>query len=198
MELDELKTVWLQHEKTLVEQTRVNFELLRRILISNTEKSINWLKIRTLASLILPVVLIIFIAVPRVTYPFTGEVIAGLMLFGSLAVITYAWTLRYYLLVEKLDLNEPITSVSRQVKMLIKYKLKIKHYGLAMAPFAVIGIFLSAGIPFLSVKMIPFYALMGIVFLVSTYLRSKHGSIVQLKKINQDLEEIAKLEQKDR
>ena len=42
--------------------------------------------------------------------------------------------------------------------------------------------------------MIPFYGLMVIVFLVSTYIRSKHGLAAQLRKINSDIEEISKLE----
>ena len=57
----------------------------------------------------------------------------------------------------------------------------------------IIGIFLSAGIPFLSVKMIPFYILMVIVFLISTYIRAKHGLVAQISKIDRDIEEISKL-----
>lgn len=58
----------------------------------------------------------------------------------------------------------------------------------------IMTVFLTAGISFFSPKMIPFYVLCVIVFLVSTYIRSKHGLAVTIKKINTDIEEISKLE----
>lgn len=197
MELDEIRAYWLQHEKKLVEHTRINTELLRRVLLINTDKRMNWLKIRTLVNLILPLLallLALFIVIPRVEHTFNAEVIIGIAIFGSFSVITYTWAIRFYLLVDKLNLSESLTSVRKQLKMAEKYKTKMTKYGLMFAPFAVVGIFLSAGIPFLSAKMIPFYALMVIVFLISTYVRRKHGVVVQIKNINKDIEEISALE----
>jgi len=194
MELDEFMNIWSQHEKKLVESTKINKGLLRKLLIQNAGKHIDWLKVRSLLSLILPLLGIIFIAIPRIQFTFTTDVIIGIVLFGSLSIITYIWAIKLYFLIEKLNLNEPITLVSKQLRLAEKYKLRITKYGLILAPFMIIGIFLSAGIPILSTKMIPFYALMLIVFLISTYIRTKHGLAVQIRKINSDIEEISKLE----
>jgi len=80
------------------------------------------------------------------------------------------------------------------LKLIEKYKLRTTKNSLTLAPFMMIGIFLSAGIPFLSTRMIPFYALMVLVFLLSTYIRTKHGLVAQVRKIDDDIEEISKLE----
>lgn len=194
MELDELKHIWSQHETKLVESTKINKGLLRRLLIQNAEKRIDWLKVRSLAGMILPLIGIIFIVVPRLHFTLDAKFIIGTLLFVSLSVISYIWLIKLYLLIEKLNLNESITFVRKQLKLAEKYKLKITKYGLILAPFYVVGIFLSAGIPFLSPKMVPFYILMVIVFLISTYIRSKHGLAVTIRKINSDIEEISKLE----
>lgn len=195
MEMDELQSIWLRHEQQLMKSTRINRELFRKLLVTNSEKRIDWLKLRMLGGLILPVPLLIFVAIPNIELTFTLDVILGLVLFVPLFVISYIWAIRLYLLVEQINFNETVLSVSRQLRLVEKYKLRIKKYGLILAPFMVIGIFLSAGISFLSAKMIPFYVLMVLVFLISSYVRSKHGLVAQIRKIDRDLEEILQLEQ---
>lgn len=194
MELDELKRLWLHHEQQLVASTRINRALLRRLLVTNSGKRIDWIKIKSLIGLILPLPLIAFIAFPRIEFVLRFDVILGIVLFVSLSVLTYIWAIRLYLLLEKLNIGESILHVRKQLKIIEKYKLKTRKNCLMLAPLMIIGIFLSAGIPFLSVKMIPFYALMVVVFLVSNYIRSRYGLLAQIRKIDTDLEEISKLE----
>ena len=194
MEIDEIKTIWTQHEKVLVENTKMNKELLKKLLLVNAEKRIDWLKIKSLVGLILPLIGIIFIAIPRIQFTFETDVVIGIVLFVSLSAITYIWAIKLYLRIERLNPSGPITTVSKQLKLVEKYKMRNTKYGLILVPFYIIGIFLSAGIPFLSPKMIPFYALMVIVFLISTYIRTKHGLVAQVRKIDRDIEEISKLE----
>ena len=194
MELDEMKEIWTQHERMLVEHTLLNKELIRKLLIVNAEKRTDWIKIRMLASLILSFAGIILIAIPRIEFTLKFDVIIGIILFVSITIISFIWAIRVYLLLEKVNFKESVLLVSKQLKLAEKYKLKIKKNGLILAPLMIIGIFLSAGIPFLSVKMIPFYALMIIVFLISTYIRTRYGLVAQIRKIDKDIEEISKLE----
>ena len=194
MELDEFKAIWSQHERLLVESTTLNKEILKKVLIKNAEKRLDWMKIRSLSSLILPFLGIVFIVIPRIRFIPELDAILGLILFGSITVVTYIWAIQVYLKIEKLNLNESILSVRKQVKLVEKYKLKITRYGFILAPFMIVGIFLSVGITFLSSKMIPFYALMVISFLIGSYVRSKHGLVAQIQKIDKDIEEISNLE----
>lgn len=194
MELDELKTVWDQHEKTLIQQTAFNKELLKKLLMAHTEKRIDWLKIRSLVSLIIPLFLIIFVVIPQLQFTPDPAFIIGIVLSGSLTILTYFWAIRLYLHIERLSTYGPVTTVKKQLKLVEKYKLKISRYGLLLAPLMIIGIFLAARIRFLSPRMIPFYALMVIVYLFSQYVRSKHGLVAQIRKIDMEIEEISRLE----
>ena len=197
MELEELKSAWIQHERVLLENTSVNKEMLRKLLLLNVGKRIDWLKIKKLAGLILPLIGIVFIVIPRIQFSLQFDAVLGLILFGSMCIISYIWLIREYLLIEKLNLNESITTVSKQLRVIERYKLKITKNAYILAPFMIVGVFLSAGIPFLSTKMIPFYALCIIVFLISTYIRTKHGTVARLRKLEKDIEEISKLEREN-
>lgn len=194
MEIDEIKASWLQHEKMLVKNTRMNNDLLIKLLLKNAEKRIDWLKIKSLLGLILPIIAIIFIVIPRIQFTLEADFIIGTVLFVSLSVLTYIWAIKLYLRIERLNPSGPVTAVSKELKSLEKYKLKIRRQGLMLAPLMIIGVFLSAGIPFLSSKMIPFYVLMLISFLIGNYVQAKHGLVAQVRKIDREIEEISKLE----
>jgi len=194
MELEEFKTIWAQHEKMLVENTVLNKQVLRKLLTVNTGRRIDWLKFRSLVAVILPLPLYAIIVIPRIQFTFDLDVVIGFILFASISVITYIWAIKLYLQIERLNLNGPITTVSKQLKLVEKYKLKMTRNGYILAPLMIVGIFLSAGMPFLSAKMIPFYALMIVVFFISLYVRSKHGLMAQIRKIDKEVEEISELE----
>lgn len=194
MEIDEIKASWLQHEKMLVKNTRMNNDLLIKLLLKNAEKRIDWLKVKSLLGLILPIIAIIFIVIPRIQFTLEADFIIGTVLFVSLSALTYIWAIKLYLRIERLNPSGPVTAVSKELKSLEKYKLKIRRQGLMLAPLMIIGVFLSAGIPFLSSKMIPFYVLMLISFLIGNYVQAKHGLVAQVRKIDREIEEISKLE----
>jgi len=194
MELEELKNIWTQHEKMLVENTVLNKQVLRKLLTEKAERRIDWLKIRSLVVVILPLPLLIIIVLPRIQFAFEFDIVAGFLLFASISVITYIWAIKLYLQIERLNPNGPVTTVSKQLRLAEKTKLKIARNGYMLAPFMIIGIFLSAGIPILSEKMIPFYALSAVVFLISLYVRSRYGLVAQIRKIDREIEEISNLE----
>ena len=194
MELEELKTIWTQHEKMLVENTVLNKRLLKKVLAVNTRRRIDWLKVRSLIAVILPLPLYIFIVIPRIQFTFEPDKVIGFILFASISVITYIWAIKLYLRIERLNPDGPLTAVSKQLKLAEKYKLRITRNAYILAPFMIAGVFLSVGIPFLSARMIPFYALVIVVFLISLYVRSRHGFVAQIRKIDREIEEISDLE----
>jgi hypothetical protein len=195
MELDELKKAWGQHEEMLLKSTVLNRDLLLKVLKQNSLKRIDWLKIRSLASLLLPFILLVFVVLPRIQFTLELKSIIGFILFLPVYIISYTWAIKLYIYIESVNPNSPLTTVSKQLKLVQKYRLKTTRNNYILLPFMVVGIFLSAGIPFLSSKMIPFYVLMVISFLIGYYVRSKYGLIAQLRKIEKEIAEIAKLEQ---
>ena len=194
MDFNEIKSAWVQHEHMLLENTRVNRELLRKLLVTRAAKRIDWLKIKTFAGLIVPFVILVLIVIPRLEFTLEIERVIGYVLFVPLYILSYVWAIRLYLLIERLNFKEPVLSVRKQLRLVERFKLKIKRYNLMLAPLLIIGIFLSAGIPVFSAMMIPFYILMVIAFLIGQHIRSRYGLVAQINRIDDEMKEIAVLE----
>jgi hypothetical protein len=194
METNEIMHMWNQHENMLLANARVNRQILRKLLVAHAGKRLDWLKIKTLAGLILPFMLLILVVIPRLEFTLEIDRVIGYLFFVPTYVIAYIWAIRLYLLIEKLNFKDPLLVVSRQLRLVERYKLRIKRFNLMLAPLMIIGIFLSAGMPVFSVRMIPFYVLCVISFLIGQYIRSRYGLVAQISRIDEEIAAISELE----
>jgi hypothetical protein len=194
MELIELQNIWQQYDKKLSENTRLNKEILKMMLKSKPEKRVTWIKLKAAFNLILPIVLILGILVPRVEFRNETSFYIGFLLFGPFALLTYYWAIRYYLLITKIDFNQSITTIKKNIKEVEKYKIKITKFGYNFVPFAMTGVFLIANIPILSKHSILPISLIISVFIISAYITIKYSIIERFKTINREIEEIEQLE----
>jgi hypothetical protein len=183
MELIELQNIWQQYDKKLSENTRLNKEILKMML-----------KSKAAFNLILPIVLILGILVPRVEFRNETSFYIGFLLFGPFALLTYYWAIRYYLLITKIDFNQSITTIKKNIKEVEKYKIKITKFGYNFVPFAMTGVFLIANIPILSKHSILPISLIISVFIISAYITIKYSIFERFKTINREIEEIEQLE----
>ena len=194
MELADLQNMWIQHDKNLSENTHINKEILKNILIIKTEKKINWIRVKAIFNLILPIVLLTTILIPKVGFRTDSDFIIGMILFGTVFIISYIWAIQYFHKISHIDFKNAITSTKKDIKELEKYKLKITKFGYILIPFALIGIFLMAKIPIFSKdSLIPLFLII-IVMIVSIYVTFKFSIIEYYRKINDEIDEIEKLE----
>lgn len=194
MELIELQNIWGQYEKKLSDNTRLNKEILRRMLISKPEKRLNWIKISAGFNLILPIVLILLVLVPHIQFRSSIDFYIGLGLFSAFSLITYIWAIRYYLLICKIDFSEPILAIKKEVAELEKYNIKLTKIGYIFAPFAIIGVFLMAKFPFFSINSILPLSLIILVMITSIYYTFKYSIYERFRKLNNEIREIEELE----
>ena len=194
MELIELQNIWQQYDKKISENMTLNKEILRRMLQSKPEKRITWIKLKAGFNLILPIVIISFMMVPNVVFRNEISFYTGVLLFGSFALITYYWAIRYYLLINKVDFNNPVTLIKKDIKQVEKYKIKVTKFSYIFAPFGLTGVFLMANMPILSKHSLLPISLIFIVFLFSIYITFKFSIFERFAKINKEIEEIEKLE----
>jgi len=197
MELTVLQNIWEQYDKKISENTRLNKEILRRMLLSKPEKRLNWIKIKTVIDLILPFILIPFIMVPNSHFRDTFDFYIGLGLFVSFASIAYIWTIKYHIMIGKINFSDPVLSTKKKIKELEKYKRKTTRLRYIFAPFAIIGIFLVANIHNFSPKgtfSYLFLFLVVIVMIFSIYYTFKYSISERFRKLNLEIEEIEQLE----
>jgi hypothetical protein len=194
MELIELQNIWQQYDKKLSENTRLNKEILKMMLKSKPEKRVTWIKLKAAFNLILPIVIILAIMIPRVEFRNETSFYVGFLLFGPFALLTYYWAIRYYLLINKIDFNNSIATIKKNIKEVEKYKIKMTKFGYIFGPFAMTGVFLIANIPILSKHSFLPISLIIFVFIISIYVTFKYSIFERFKKINMEIDEIEQLE----
>ncbi len=194
MELLELQDIWQQYDRKLSENTRINREILRRILIAKPEKKLSWEKIKAGFNLILPIVLILVILVPNIKYQATIDFHVGIFMFGIVSLLLYYWSVRYYFLIGKIDLSDSITLIKKNLKQLEKYKIKLTKFGYILMPFGIIGIFLMGKFPIFSMNSLLPISLIILVMIISIYYTFKYSIFERFKKLNMEIAEIEKLE----
>lgn len=194
MELIELQAIWQQHDKNLLETTKINKEVLKRILISKPEKRISWEKIKAGFNLILPIASILLILIPNIQFRSSVDFYVGALMFTIIISTNYYWSIRYFILIRKVNFSNTITTIKKQVKQIEKYKIKLNKLGYILMPFGIIGIFLMGNFPLFSESSILPISLIIIVMVVSIFYTFKYSISEQFKKLNMEIEEIENLE----
>jgi hypothetical protein len=177
-----------------LENTKINKEVLKRILISKPEKRLNWEKIKAGFSLILPIVLVFLILVPNIKYRFSIDFYMGVFMFGTVFLVLYYWSVRYYMLIGRIDFSSSMTLIKKNIKQLEMYKIKIRSLGFILMPFALIGIYLLGEFPVFSQDSILPISLIIFVMIISIYYTFKYSVFEQFRILNREIEEVEKLE----
>ncbi|MFA9372047.1 MAG: hypothetical protein ACERIH_10095 [Labilibaculum antarcticum] len=194
MEFLELQSMWQQHDKILSENTKINKEVLKRILISKSEKRINWEKVKAGVNLILPIVLILLLLVPNIHYRSSADFYIGLFMFGGVSMVIYYWSARYFMLINKVDFSSSITLIKKNIKQLEKYKVKLKKVGYILMPFGITGVFLLVEFPLFSRESFLPIFLIILVMIISIYYTFKISLFEQFRKLNKEIEEVENME----
>ena len=194
MELVELQAMWQQYDKTLSENTKINKEVLKQILILKPEKRLNWEKLKASVNLILPIALILLLLIPNIYFRSSIDFFIGSFMFGVVFTLIYYWSVRYYLLIRKIDFSNSVTLIKRNIKQLEKYKIKLKKLGYILMPFGLIGIFLMGNFSLFSRESILPISLIILVMIISIYFTFKYSISEQFRKLDNEIEELEKLE----
>ena len=197
MELTELQELWYQYDKKISENTRLNREILRLMLLSKPQRRFNWIKIWSGFSIFSPVVFISGLFILNVQFYISITFYIGLAMFLPVYTITYIWDIQYFKLIRKIDFSMPILTLRKEIAQLEKCKIKKTRLRYLLMPFAMTGFILmiihSFKFSLNFISLIPLY-LMILVFLSSMYITFKYSIYERFKKLNKEIDGIEKLE----
>jgi hypothetical protein len=194
MELIEFQDLWKRFDKNISDNTRINKTILREILIAKPEKRLGREKIIAGFNLILPVILVLLILLPNIEYRAAIDFYAGVFMFGIVFLLLYYWSVRYYLLIDKIDFSNSIILIKKNINQLEKYKIRLKKLGFILIPFGMMGIFLMGKFPVFSKSSILPISLIFLVMIISIYYTFKFSIFRQFRILNSELEEVERLE----
>ena len=197
MELVELQNIWQEYDKKLSENTRLNREILRLMLISKPKRKLNWIKIKAGLSIFSPIVFVTLILVLNVQFSLTTHFYIGLGLFLPVYLITYVWDIRYFNLIRNVDFSMSVLSIKKTITELEKYKIKITRIRYLLMPVAMTGFILmiikKINVNLNFVSFVPLI-LIVLVFISSMYFTFKFSIYERFRKLNKDIDEIEHLE----
>jgi hypothetical protein len=197
MELTELQNIWKEYDKKISENTRLNKEILRLILIEKPQRRLNWIKIKAGLWIFSPVLFVSLILILKVQFNISTRFFIGLGLFLPVYIINYIWDIRYFTLIHGIDFTMPVLSIKKVITELEKYKIKTTKIRYLLMPLAMIGFLLmiinkiTIKLDFISILPL---LLIVLVFFLSMYFTFKYSIYERYKKLNKDIDEIEQLE----
>jgi hypothetical protein len=197
MELVELQNIWQEYDKKISQNTRLNKEILRMMLISKPQKRFNWIKIRAGLSITSPIVFVTVLLVLNVQFQIAPSFFIGLAMFLPVYIITYLWDIEYFKLIRKIDFSMQVLTLKKEIARLEKYKIKKTRIRYMLMPFSIIGFLLmiihSLNFSLNLVSILPLI-LMILVFLSSMYITFKYSIYERFRKLNKEIDDIEQLE----
>ena len=197
MELIELQNIWQEYDKKLSENTRLNKEILRLMLLSKPQKRLSWIKIKAGLNIFSPILFVMILLVLDVQFSLTINFYIGLGIFLPVYAITYIWDIRYFKLIRAIDFSMSVLSIKKVVAELEKYKIKTTRLRYLLMPFAMIGFLLmiihKITFSFNLVSIIPLLLII-FVFILSMYFTFKYSIYERFRKLNKEIDDIEQLE----
>jgi hypothetical protein len=197
MELSELQNIWQDYDKKISQNTRLNKEILRLMLISKPRRRLNWIKIIAGLRIFSPLVFVTVLLILDVHFQISLSFYIGLAMFLPVITITYIWDIKYFILIRKIDFSMPVLTLKKEIAQLEKYKIKKTRIRYMLGPFAMAGFLMmiihkiNFSLNFIS--MLPLL-LMILVFLSSMYVTFKYSIYERFKRLNKDIYDIERLE----
>jgi hypothetical protein len=197
MELTELQNIWQEYDKKISQNTRLNKEILRLMLISKPQRRFNWIKIRAGLSVFSPLVFVIVLFVLNVHFTIGLSFYIGIALFLPVYIINYIWDIEYYKLIRRIDFSMPVLTLKKEIALLEKFKIKKTRIRFMIMPFAIAGFLLMIShelhFSFNLMSLLPLFLII-LVFLSSMYINFKYSIYERFKKLNKYIDEIEQLE----
>jgi hypothetical protein len=196
MELSELQNIWQEYDKKLSENTRLNKEILRLMLLSKPKRKLNWIKIKAGLSIFSPILFIAILLILDVQFYISTRFYIGLGLFLPVYALNYYWDIRYFNLIRDIDFSRSVLSIKRTIAELEKYKIKTTRIRYLLMPFAMTGFLLmiihKITFSFNIISILPLLLII-LVFISSMYITFKYSIYERFKKLNKEIGEIEQL-----
>ena len=198
MEITELQNIWQEYDKKISENTSLNKEILRQLLLEKPQRRLNWIKIKAGLWIFSPALLVFLVMILNVQFSISTRFFIGLGLFLPVFIITYIWDIRYYILIRGIDFSMPILSIKKVIAELEKNKIKTTKIRYLLMPLAMAGFILmiihkiTFSFDFFSILPL---LLIVLVFFSSMYVTFKYSIYERFKKLNKEIKEIEQLEQ---
>ena len=199
MEWTELQVMWQQYDARLTENTRINKEILKRIIRRKPERRVNWVRFQSGVGLLwIPIFLLLFFAVlipaSHIEFNHGLALYLGIFLYGGGVLLGYYWSINYFMLLRNIDFSHSVITTRKNLMQLEKYQTKTLRRGsYLLMPFAFIGIILIFNLQLFTKENTLGSSLILVMMVALMYYKFRWKNW-WFKKLNAELDEIEQLE----
>jgi len=203
METNKFQEMWTDFDKKISENTRLNKEILKRILISKSERRFSQVTLKVGIEVVVILIMLVYFFVKHVSFQPTIVFSLGLILFVAAIGIPIIGHIRYFLMLNKLNFSESVLSLKKK----INESERLKEKNIRRDRFMVLFILISTWFISQDYKDVltfhskifsePFYMvtlLFSVIVSVIAVLSIKHFRDKTLDRLNSELTEIEELE----
>jgi len=139
MEINKLQEMWTDYDKRISENTRLNKEILKRLLISKPEKRFSKVIVKAGIEVVVIIAFIIYFFVFHVSFQPTTAFYLGLTVFMAAIGIPVIGHIRYFLKLYEMNFSESVISLRKKINKSEKLREKNNRYGRLMVPFILLS-----------------------------------------------------------
>jgi hypothetical protein len=145
MEWKELEALWQQYDARIAENTRINKEVLKRIIRKKPERRLNRLKRLAISDMVGPLMLVICIVlVPNIKFRNEWDFYLGLFLLIPFLVYGLYGAIKCFLIIRDIDFVNPVVTTKKQLIRLEELVLKRSKLIFLSVFLMIIGIYLMS------------------------------------------------------
>ena len=193
MEWTELQAMWQQYDARLAESTRINKEILKRMLRSKPENRLKRMKGWAMYGIIAPVPIMCIAMIPNTRFRNEWDFYLGLFILLVMLASVLFQTTQYFLLIRNIDFTNQIAKTKKQLLKLEESKMKSTKWGYLLLFAGMVGVCLMAQLPVMTKEFIMLTIFIILFATISSYIHLKKFKS-QLNNFNAELNEIEQLE----
>ncbi len=193
MKINDTQAIWQQEERSSRQHTKMDKEKLRNEILMIPKHTISKEKFRVVINLIMPVILVLAVILPEIQYRVSIDFYIGLFLFIGFLFVIHFWTIKYYLMIRRIDFSNSVASLKKQIKQLEKCKTQKAKVAYLLMPFAVMSIYLIRGESFGKISILSLSVII-VVMLITMFFTFKYSIVEKFKMLNLELDQLEELE----
>jgi len=195
MEWTELQALWQQYNARIAENTRINKEVLKRMLRAKPERRLKRMMGWAIYRIVMPIPIMCIALVPNTKFRNEWDFYLGLFLLVAMLAYMLYYSFRYFSLIRDIDFRNQVAKTKKQLIQLEGFKLKISKLEFLVGFVMLIGIYLIAqfAVRVNTKHFIVFCVFISLFMLVGQYIQFKKFKS-ELNNFNAELDEIEQLE----
>ena len=193
MEFTELQAMWQQYDARIAENTRINKEILKRMLRTKPERRMQWMRWWAIYGIVVLIPCACIALIPNTKFRNEWDFYTGLVLIVFMMIKTLYMLMQRYHIIKMINFTNPMIQIKKSIIQLEEYSAKMKKVNYVLMIIGMVGVCLMCKLPVLTKEFAIVTIIVFTYYFSTTYYYSKKLKN-RLYILNAELDELEELE----